>query len=74
MPEVLALITKRVDVTRRHLIRPDATLRELGLNPVDALSIACDLEEEILGREMPDHVVGSWLTVSDIAASVAAHT
>lgn len=49
---------------------PDTTLCELGADSLDRQSIAADLDVAF-GIEIPDDHVAEWLTVADVAATVA---
>lgn len=67
--QILALVRKRVHPALHHLVKDDALLADLRLNPVDHWSICCDIEED-LGAELDWAKVEAWQTVTDIAASV----
>ena len=67
---VCAIIARYVEMQRKHLIGPDATLAELYLDPVFNLpGIAMDIEDEH-GVTLCDVEVGGWRTVADIEASM----
>lgn len=69
MPPYLAsALHQLVPVPLRHLINPEATLHDLGLDPLAVL----DLGEAILeatGRELPDVELEGWERVADVIAS-----
>lgn len=68
MTDLLALITARVDPSRRHLVTDDATLAELGWGEVDSWGLLDDVERQE-GRELDWSVARSWQSVADIHRS-----
>lgn len=51
-------------------IDPGLLLDDLGVNSIDRVCVAVDLDEDF-GIELPDEDVSGWATVADVVASVA---
>jgi acyl carrier protein len=69
----LATITRELSALRplglRCEVRPETTLRELGLDPIDRITLALAIEDET-GRTVTDNAMQSWDTVADLVAAI----
>lgn len=67
---------KITEILARHIEHPreitaDHTLADLGIYcPAHLMSLQCDLEEQIVGDELPHEAVKADMTVADIMALV----
>lgn len=71
LPRLISIVTAQTAPALRWRIGPGAELeRDLHLDEIDRMTIACVLDEAFT-TELPDADVNGWETLADIAASLA---
>lgn len=60
-----------VDPVRLHAARADSFLQDIGADDLDRDCIAMEIDDRF-GTEIPSQEARDWLTIRDIAATLAA--
>ena len=70
---LLQTITRELSALRplglRCEVRPETTLRELGLDQIDRITLALAIEDAT-GRTVTDNAMHGWDTVADLVAAI----
>lgn len=71
LPRLIGIVSAITPHELRWAIGGQADLhRDLGLDQIDRMTLACELDEAF-GIEVPDADVHAWSTVADLARTVA---
>ena len=68
-PNLDTLIAKYVMSTRHHLIQPEATFADLGIDPIDVMMLAMDIEDAFDLR-LSDDTINAWCCIGDVERCV----
>ncbi|HVY18961.1 MAG TPA: phosphopantetheine-binding protein [Bauldia sp.] len=70
--DVISVIAKKVAADKRDAIKPDDSLKDLGLESIDALEMIFDLEEKF-GIQIPynaNSATTEFATVGDVVKAI----
>jgi hypothetical protein len=68
--DLIAIISRHIEQPRK--IEPGDLLVDLGIiQPVHLLTLQCDIEDTLIGHELPGRTVKDSMTVAELAQTIA---